>query len=176
MHATQSIMLSIEFDPAEFFYRLDENATDALEGVLQCMADHNVPVEAEWPRSTLTVFTLAVALGYDVTIPRIAKLIEDGSIDPPPIFNGGLAWKAANVAQLLKLLHDRRQWLVGRFWDLKTDAERRRDENKAQQAGRMVRYLKTLPVAEIDRLATEDGEMGELARLTKRLTADGVEL
>src|SRR5262245_27768372 len=125
---------AIEFDTVDFFHRLAELPSETLEGVWQCLADHRVEVEAEYPRSTRSVYWLCVALGFDATIQKIAKLIQAGSIDPPPLFAGVLAWRCENVAQLVKHLHDRRLWLPGRFWELKTDAEKQRDIDKAQHA------------------------------------------
>ena len=167
---------AIEFDAAEFFYQLAETPAEKLEGVWQCLADHGVTIEADYPKSTRSVYMLCVALGFDATIPKIAKLIEDGSIAPPPLFAGVLAWRAENVAQLATVLHERRAWLPGRFWELKTAAEKQRDVNKAEHAKRMVDYIRAMPQSEVDQLATENNDMGELARITNHLRARGAEL
>lgn len=161
-------LLIIEPD-AEFLERLDLDPQTTLAACWSAFDAHGYQVTVDYPKTTQDVATLCNALGYDVTPFSFARMIQSGDFDSPGLFSGALAWRPRDIANAIAALHANRKWLPGRYVNEKTEAEFARDQKLAGQASAMVEYAKSLATHELEQRSTDEGPLGDIARIALRL-------
>lgn len=101
-----------------------------------------------WPQ--FAVVELMDALGFDADDPFLIKLIKHGEVTPD-LGECGPEWTDYEIGRLMWVLHDKRRWLPGRFWDDKTVTERALDMELGAKAIGVLDHLSELGPGELSR-------------------------